>query len=270
MNRLDFQPTHLLTRRLGRLRDHSQTDVYIVSFPKAGRTWLRVMIGKALVDTYELPEDLLLNTFVLTTRARILATRFTHDGSSIVESRGPHHLLGSKRKYRNKKVILLVRDIRDTLVSCYFQATKRVRKYEGSVSDFLRDERYGARKIVSFYKGWYDNRHVPNEFAFVRYEDMHIDARAVLRTTLSFIGAASVQDDVLYDAVDYAEFGHMKRMERRNQWTRRAMRPGTESDEDSFKVRRGVVGGYMRYLNRDDVEYVNGVIQEFGSPFGLD
>ena len=105
MNRLDLEPTRLLMRPLRRLRDHSQTDVYIVSFPKAGRTWLRVMVGKAPVDSYELPEDLLLNTFVLTTRARILATRFTHDGSSIVEGRGPHDLLRSKRKYRNKKVL---------------------------------------------------------------------------------------------------------------------------------------------------------------------
>ena len=48
------------------------------------------------------------------------------------------------------------------------------------------------------------------------------------------------------------------------------MRPGTDSDEDSFKVRRGIVGGYTRYMSPDDIQYVNAVIQEFGSPFGLD
>jgi hypothetical protein len=47
------------------------------------------------------------------------------------------------------------------------------------------------------------------------------------------------------------------------------MQPGSESDENSFKVRRGVVGGYPRYMNGDDVRYVNGLIEEFGSPFGL-
>ena len=33
-------------------------DVYILSYPKTGRTWLRALVGKALVDRYGLPPKL--------------------------------------------------------------------------------------------------------------------------------------------------------------------------------------------------------------------
>ena len=41
--------------------DHRNTDVYVVSYPKSGRTWLRVMLGKAISDRYGLPQDQLLH-----------------------------------------------------------------------------------------------------------------------------------------------------------------------------------------------------------------
>lgn len=81
--------------------------------------------GQGAHETYGLSEDLLLDTYVLTRRAGVLRTRLTHDGSSIVERRSFRKLSNSNR-YRNKKVVLLVRDVRDILVSCYFQATRRV------------------------------------------------------------------------------------------------------------------------------------------------
>jgi hypothetical protein len=31
-------------------------DTYLLSYPKAGRTWLRALIGKVLVDRYGPPE----------------------------------------------------------------------------------------------------------------------------------------------------------------------------------------------------------------------
>ena len=43
-------------RLLGSYR-RMRTDVYLVSFPKCGRTWLRVMIGRVLQLQYDLPPD---------------------------------------------------------------------------------------------------------------------------------------------------------------------------------------------------------------------
>ena len=38
------------------------TETVVVSYPKCGRTWLRALVGKALVDHYGLPPARLLDT----------------------------------------------------------------------------------------------------------------------------------------------------------------------------------------------------------------
>src|SRR5512134_3911917 len=43
-------------RLLGSYR-RMRTDVYLVSFPKCGRTWLRVMLGRVFQLQYDLPPD---------------------------------------------------------------------------------------------------------------------------------------------------------------------------------------------------------------------
>jgi hypothetical protein len=226
------------------------------------------MLGKALTETYELPEDLLLSTYLLTRRAGVLSTRLTHDGSSIVEGRSYRELSNSKRRYQRKKVILLVRDPRDVVISCYFQATRRVRRFDGTLSDFIRDDRYGIVKILAFYNTWYANRDVPRECLLLHYEDIHADPAKVLTETLTFVGANNVDDQVVRKAVEYSVFSKMKEMEKGKRWTSDVMQPGNGVDADSFKVRRGVVGGYLDYLNEDDVQYVDRAFEEHGWAFG--
>ena len=62
-------------------------DVVIVSFPKSGRTWLRLMIGKVLCERYGLPENEALDTFGLTKAAGLPLTVLTHDGAGNLEAR---------------------------------------------------------------------------------------------------------------------------------------------------------------------------------------
>lgn len=226
------------------------------------------MLGKALTETYRLSEDLLLDTYMLTRRAGVLPTRLTHDGSSIVKGRSFRALSDGKNRYRNKNVILLVRDPQDTVVSCYFQATRRVKRFDGTLSDFIRDERYGIEKILTFYNAWQANLDVPRDCLILHYEDMHADPHKVLAETLAFVGAHNVADHVVSSAVEYSAFSKMKAMEKANRWTSDALRPGSGVDEESFKVRRGVVGGYRDYLSDEDVQYVERAFEEHGWAFG--
>ena len=39
-------------RRYLEYKTHQKADIFLVSFPKSGRTWLRVLIGKVLSDFY--------------------------------------------------------------------------------------------------------------------------------------------------------------------------------------------------------------------------
>ena len=130
-------------------------DVYIVSYPKSGRTWLRVLLGRAICLAYGVPEEMILDTPRVTTAAGLLRTQFSHDGSSLRSPRQGRRLPRSKRRYRRKKVILLVREAKDLTVSTYFWSTRRLLLFEGPISEYIRSETHGPGRIIEFYDLWY-------------------------------------------------------------------------------------------------------------------
>jgi len=243
------------------------TDVTIVSYPKSGRTWLRVLLGKALCLKFGMPDEMMLDTYQLTAAVGLLRTHFAHDFSEILSGLPYHALPAHKREYTGKKVIFIVRDVKDVLVSSYFQATKRTHKFKGTLSDFIRSEKYGVKKVVTFYTIWHKNREVPREFLLLSYEDMHKNPEDVLAKTLRVIGVEEIDGETLKEAIAFASFNNMKKMEAGGYFKDPKMRPANAHDEESFKVRKGVVGGYAAYLSETDIQYVDRTVEEMGCPF---
>ena len=245
----------------------TQPKIYIISYPKAGRTWLRSLIGKSLSEKNNLPEDKILDTKYITVSSGLPKTSLTHDGSGMIERRKYSELPSDKQKYRYKKVLLLGRDIKDTLVSAYFQATKRIKIFTGSISDFIRSDRYGARKFITFYKQWHESRNVPMEFLYISYEEMHADTEDVLKKVLTFLGVPEIDDRYIKTAVDYSSFKNLKKAERENRFKASILSPGSIDDPESFKVRKGKIGNYIEYLSSDDIEYIDDLWLNFGCQF---
>ena len=111
-----------------------------------------------------LPESEMLRIRAVTRDSGLPLTDFWHDGSDQYHQKPYQELSSDKSFYRDKKVVLLSRDVKDTLVSAYFEATKKG-IFDGSISEFIRSDLYGAKKIVTFYKHWYENRDVPKTFS---------------------------------------------------------------------------------------------------------
>ena len=253
------------TRRLA--RREPEPDVSIISYPKCGRTWLRVLVGKALCEQFGLDEAKLFKTQGLCRAAKILPTKFIHDGTGGVAGIKWYEQERDRSHFEDKKVALLIRDPRDVVVSSYFQATKRMHAHEGSMQEFIRDECFGIRTIVTMYEIWQENRNVPRDFLLIRYEDMHRDPAGCLRSLLEFMGLEHPDEAAIAAAVRYGAFENMRRLERSGTFSRK-MSPGDPDDEESYKVRKGRVGGYVDYLSPADIAYVDRVIDEAGNPFG--
>jgi hypothetical protein len=231
------------------------------------------MLGKVLCERLGLPDTQVLNTYALTVKAGCLRARFTHDHASIKRGLPYGQLPTDKSKYRGKTVIFLTRNIKDVLVSSYFQATLReatdgLGMYAGSIAEFIRSERFGARKIATFYNIWHANRELPGQFLEVSYEDMHLDPAAVLSAALDAIGLAGVDAASLQRAVEFARFDHLKQLESQQYFNNPILSAVRPAKQDSFKLRRGLVGGYGAYLTGEDIQYIDGVIEAMGCPFG--
>jgi Sulfotransferase domain len=268
-------------RRLRRLRfvgcaSHHPAAL-IISYPKSGRTWLRVLLGRSLCLHAGLPAQLLLDTAVLTSVAGAIRTDFDHDGSSLREPLEYTSLPDDKRAYRDKKIIFLARDVRDVLVSSFYEAVKRSLVFErqscsfdGTLAEFVRSPVFGARKVAAFYEIWARNQTVPKEFLLIRYEQLHRDPEEVLSKVLRFIGADHVEERHRAAAVAYASFENMRELERADAFNDPCLRPGNVTDPDSYKVRRGVVGGYVGHLSADDLAYIEQELRRRGFPLVQD
>jgi hypothetical protein len=214
--------------------------LHVISYPKAGRTWLRVMLDDVGAD----------------------AVFFSHDGSEYKHRRPLGDLDADKSRYSGTTV-LMVRDPRDAAVSGYFQATRRESIEAGSLSAFLRDDRYGIEKICRFNVQWFAAGHRIDRFAILSYEHMHASAAAALGAVAAFAGIAL--DATTAEAVAWNRtFERMRAAEASGELAERygeILRPGDASDPESFKVRRGRVGGYTHYLSQPDLCYCEQVLR---------
>ena len=243
-------------------------DTFLISFPKVGRTWLRVLIGKSFQQHYGLRRRQILPATAGRVSApgmpRVLAT---HDDAT--QDKPARYLIRNKTPYRRHRVVFLVRDPRDVIVSHYFQRTRRnADPYRGSLAEFLREPDEGLDKIIGFYNAWADQRHVPAAFHLVRYEDLRRDTAGALRQVLDFVGAADIPDEAVRRAVKYASFERTKERERGGEFKNKALRAWDPSDPESFKARRGVVGGYVDYLTPEQVDEVNHRLERLHPLFG--
>ncbi len=183
-----------------------------------------------------------------------------HDGGP--EFLLPEELSDDKSEYRGRKVIFMVRDPRDVLVSSYFQKTRRNLNYEGTLEEYVHERRGGIETITAFYNIWARNRDAPKAFLLVRYEDFHTNPAMELRRVLDFSGLGHIPDTVIEEAVEYARFDNMRKLESTNALGTSALAARDHQDEASYKTRKGEVGGYREYLDGAALELVDQVIGE--------
>ena len=122
----------------------------------------------------------------------------------------------------------------------------------GSLSEFLYQDVGGFESLLRFHDSWVDSLDVPAEVLVVRYEDLHTDPRNELRKVLEFVGLA-VDATVIDEAVRYGSFENMRRLEETDELRSWRLRPVRRGDFDTYKTRKGRVGGYVEELSPENI-----------------
>jgi hypothetical protein len=251
---------YLSLRPLLRWLTHLRADAVLVSFPKCGRTWLRMMIGRALSEHYELGDtDLLSLRKLCRLHPDIPRILVEHEDDPFWKTADQlHH---TKTEYRHKKIVFLVREPKDVVVSSYFHKSKREGAYTGSLSDYIREPEGGIDTILEYYNIWEKNSEVPCGFLGVSYEEMHRDSAGVLRRVLDFLGCDAVSDEAVREAAGFSSFDRMREMEEKGQHGIRGKATADLREKEAFKVRKGRVGGHAEYLSAEDIALLDARIR---------
>ena len=183
------------------------------------------------------------------------------------------YLVPVNELYRAKKIVLLARDPRDCFVSLYLQMTRRTAETPAylrrkTIGQMLRDERFGIRAMVGTMNDWLYEFRGRSNFALLRYEMIRSAAVESFHQLLEWLGETEPQKSVLEQAVEFSRFENMQKMEATGAFDSKILRPGNASDLESFKVRRGKVGGFEDYLGVEDRQYAAVAMQNLHSQFG--
>jgi len=222
-------------------------DVIVISYPKSGRTWLRIILEK-------------LNILL----------QYNHDETGLGEKLPPDRLSSDKTPFGNNRIILLARDPRDTVVSAYYQAIKRQKVYNKSISEFIRDDKLGIKKILKFHEIWNENQHIPKDFMLLRYEDMQKDIKGEIKRVLAFLNVSKINEKKIEKAIEFGKFDNMHKMEQKGIFKTKykgILVPKDKNDKESYKTRKGKVGGFYEYLSKKDLEYCNSMMKSMKNPF---
>lgn len=232
----------------------SKADAIVVSPPKSGRTWLRVFLCSYFCTLYQ-------REFTLDERALkdlgAPALVFTHDlfehatePRLLAKLRG-RHLIPPKQR-RSKPILLMVRDPRDLIVSWYFQLTKRssTRRFEGSLGDMVGHPQYGIKAIIELMNSWMCEWADRPKFKLIRYEDCRLDPAGTFGQVLQFLGVSDINQSAFDSSLQFSSFDNMKKMEIEGKFGAGILTAKDVQDSESFKVRRGIIGGYKDYLDQ--------------------
>lgn len=269
--------TYLVPKRIGRpwrrmLRDRAmlpRVDAVLVSFPKSGRTWVRVMMSRLYHTHFRLAGDELFEGDNLhRLDPRIPGILFTHDGEPWHR---PEELPADKGVYAGKRIVLLARHPIDVAVSRYFHIRYRAPwiphpEYRAmEIADFVWAPLGGLPTIVAYMNNWDRARSAFRDFLMVRYEDFRAAPEATLAQVTAFLGLDATADEVA-EAVSYAAFENLRKKEEQGAIPSHRLGAKQAGNPDSLKVRRGKVRGYLDYFTPEQVARMEAFVRDNLAP----
>jgi hypothetical protein len=246
-------------------------NILVLSRAKSGRTWLRAMLSRLYQKRHGLAENQLLEYDNFhRQQSAIPIVAMTHGHYLDHLARHPRH----GQRMKDMPVVFLLRDPRDVAVSEYFQSTRRASAYKrelyqvdqaGSMFEFVMQSPLGLPAICDYLNHWHQELDGWNRVYRLYYEALRAEPEAEMARLMSFLGQDFSAEEIA-ESVEFASFEALKRKERENYFRNSRLQAKNVEDPDSYKVRRGKVGGYRDYFSAEEVERIDRFIQERLSP----
>lgn len=184
------------TSPLVRYLDHRRTDVYLISFPRSGRTWLRTMMGTALCKHFEL---------AIATPEKIADLWKSQPDIPVIRLSHPDIRLPHPHKFTHKKVILLVRNPLDIGVSHYH--------YRQREEELVNRVSRSVHEVVTSYNKWASFMVDHSSCLVVKYEDLLTQPKTCLQDIFRFIDLPQIcEGNTVSETVEACSFENLKRL----------------------------------------------------------
>lgn len=242
--------------------NHSTEDIFLVSFPKSGNTWLRFLIANAIKVKYGIEREV--NFFSV---HDIIPD--VHICQNILPQ-GPFGRTDLPRLIKSHttfnpyyyRVILLVRDPRDVVVSSFhYRKNYHAIPEDMDLSTFVRHEKFGINAWVEHTQSWLARRKAGHILRTFLYEDLKEDTTGELAKIMSLMGI-SLSPSALADAVELCSKDRMKASEQNHMSTQLIKHQKT-----AFVRKAEASGG--QELSEADRQYIEAQAQTVAREIGI-
>ncbi|XP_029648302.1 sulfotransferase 1C4-like [Octopus sinensis] len=255
---------------LDRVKDFNvrDDDVFIVTYPKAGTTWLQEVLWLIMNDGqlkeanekqvyFRSPflefKDTVLNEVGLELAAAVPSPR-------VIKTHLQKRLAPKQLNDKNCKVVILFRNPKDVCVSYYhfYRSSSSMGNFKGSWNEFFEmfiTGHTGHGSWFDFTESWWHSRHNSN-VKLIYYEDMKKNLTKSVEELAKFLGRSLSHQNV-DDIVKHCSFENMK------------TNPMT-NHEDVYSInknispllRKGTVGDWKNHFTVAQSEVFDKVLEE--------
>ena len=227
------------------VNDTADHDVFIAGYPKSGNTWVQNLVSGLLLDsTSEFITPRLVNELVPDVQAKKYYKRFFD--TMVFKT---HEL--PKKQF--KKVIHLVRDGRDALVSYYKMGVNKSADYPYTLEDMIIEGKgLNPSKWHVHTAQWLDNP-FDAEIITVRYEDLLTNGLLELKKVCEFLGIVRSDEQITRVLENNTISALRNKVEKHgidndHTWTNKPI---------SAFFRKGVIGDYKNEMSEELIKAFN-------------
>jgi len=193
----------------GRFLDIRNDDVFLVSYPKSGNTWLRFLLANVIEKRNVNFSNI--NNIVPDIHKQNCKELSNINSPRFIKSHFPY-----TKKY--PRVVYLVRNPKDVLISYYHHQIKFY-DFKGSINNyfdlFLKGKNSSYGKWDQHVIDWISSKKNSNsDIIVLKYEDLKNKTRMELEKILVFIGV-SYSPEIIESAIKVSSFESMKNIEKK-------------------------------------------------------
>ncbi|XP_069393450.1 sulfotransferase family 2, cytosolic sulfotransferase 3 isoform X2 [Paralichthys olivaceus] len=253
------------------------TDVFAVTYPKSGTVWMQEILPLVLNGGDLTPIQTIPNwdrvPWLEEKRLSIVVDKLISPRALVTHF--PYHLMPASFHTSKAKVIYVIRNPKDVLVSSYyFHQMAGFLEDPGTLDEFIEkflDGRVMFGKWTDHVKSW---RHTElgDRIMYISYEEMVQDLPAALKRISGFVGK-NLSEDIIQKIAENCTFESMKA----NNMSNFSLIPKQYMDnEKSPFFRKGVAGDWKKHLSTEQLARITSVIckemegERFSLPWSLD
>ncbi|XP_076322183.1 sulfotransferase 1E1-like [Tachypleus tridentatus] len=229
-------------------------DIFVVSYPRSGTTWMSYIVWEILHNGEPLPpaDDMIHRLAPFLDIVGAEGVEYL-ESPRVMRIHLPYHLTPVSLK---AKYIYVTRNPYDCCVSFYHfaQNLKPIYQFDGSFDDFFENFYRGNVPYGNYFDhflSWFEHRCDPNVF-FVSYEDMKINHETVVCKVADFLETPVKHDENLVrKIVENTEFSNLKSAHKVN--ISRFLLSG-ESEKKEMPLnyfRKGELGDWKNFFNKE-------------------